>query len=127
MLQATIQFDTRRVRYGGGKSLWTITKEFNDVRHLDNFITYIHKKKNYLLDEVWYTGGYPFNEGDTYYTIEKAMAEDDTIHYVVIESVWDDVSEELYDQDKFKFYTYKREAAEEYANDLQTGRIKIYR
>ena len=127
MLQATIQFDTRRVRYGGGKSLWTITKEFNDVRHLDNFITYIHKNKNYLLDEVWYTGGYPFNEGDTYYTIEKAMAEDDTIHYVVVESCWDYVSEELFDENPNRYMTWSRKKANEYANDLQTGKIKIYR
>lgn len=39
---------------------------------------------------------YPFKEGDTYFTIE-----DDA----VVESCWDDVSEELHTPDKIYFKT----------------------
>lgn len=39
---------------------------------------------------------YPFKEGDTYFTIEN-----DT----VVESCWDDVSEELHTPDKIYFKT----------------------
>lgn len=48
------------------------------------------------------TANYPFNEGDRYFTIEG-----DTI----VESVWDEQSEELYSSDWFKMYfTSLREA-----------------
>ena len=46
-LNATIQFNT-------GRGRWTVRKEFNDERHVDNFIRYIMRTKNYYLDEVWY-------------------------------------------------------------------------
>ena len=52
-MRATLQFETGKVSYGRGKSLWTMTKEFKDEKHMDNFIAYICKSKNYLLDEVW--------------------------------------------------------------------------
>jgi hypothetical protein len=44
---------------------------------------------------------YPFDEGDTYYTVEDGQ---------IVESVWDSVSEEIYDEfgDKYKyFHTYR--------------------
>ena len=44
---------------------------------------------------------YPFDEGDTYYTVENQQ---------IVESVWDSVSEEIYDEcgDKYKyFHTYR--------------------
>ena len=30
-----------------------IIKEFNDSKHLDNFIAYIERTKNWMLDEVY--------------------------------------------------------------------------
>jgi hypothetical protein len=40
---------------------------------------------------------YPFDEGDTYYTIEGGQ---------IVESTWDFVSEEMYDEcgDKYKYF-----------------------
>ena len=46
---------------------------------------------------------YPFEEGDTYYTIELG---------VVVESCWDDVSEEIYDDNPHMRYFETREEAE---------------
>lgn len=108
MLVATIQFETGQGRTG----MWAMTKEFTDQRHLDNFCGYIRRTKGYLVDEVWHVSGFPFNEGDTYFTIENGE---------VVESVWDDVSEELYDDRKF--YTWNRKAAERYAEGLMNGSI----
>jgi hypothetical protein len=135
-MKATLQFETGKPRYNGGKGLWTMTREFNDMRHLDNFIDYICRTKNYLLDEVWYTGGYPFNEGDTYYTIEQTMSHaeynllvsngENPERYVVVESCWDDVSEELFDKKPNRYMTWSRKKANEYAEKLNEGLIKIY-
>ena len=113
MLNATLQFETGKPAYRG-KGLWTMTKDFNDLRHLDNFVNYICRTKGYLLDEVYHNSGYPFAEGDTYFTIENGE---------VIESVWDDVSEEMYDENKHNFYTWSRKQAERYAEMLNDGRI----
>ena len=44
---------------------------------------------------------YPFDEGDTYYTVEDGQ---------IVESTWDYVSEEMYDEcgNKYKyFHTYR--------------------
>jgi hypothetical protein len=30
-----------------------ISKEFNNQKHLDNFIDYMYRKYNYMLDEVF--------------------------------------------------------------------------
>ena len=46
-MKATIQFET-------GSGLWTVCKEFKDEKHVDNFIRYIMRTKDYYLDEVWY-------------------------------------------------------------------------
>lgn len=118
MLNATLQFETGKPSYRG-KGLWTMTKDFADLRHLDNFVTYICRTKGYLLDEVYYNSGYPFTEGDTYYTIETTL--DGAYH--VVESVWDDVSEEIYEENKHHYYTWNRKSAEDYAERLNDGRI----
>jgi hypothetical protein len=52
-MRATLQFETGKVSYGRGKALWTMTKEFKDEKHMDNFIAYICKTKGYYLDEVY--------------------------------------------------------------------------
>lgn len=46
---------------------------------------------------------YPFDEGDTYYTIEDGQ---------IVESTWDFVSEEMYDEcgDKYKYFRTYRSA-----------------
>lgn len=49
--------------------------------------------------------GFPFNEGDTYYTI-------DTENWEVVESVWDDVAEELYMIEDHEMHYETREIAE---------------
>ena len=49
---------------------------------------------------------YPFKEGDTYFTIEDGE---------VIESTWDFVSEEIFDEDvkgKLSYFKSKEDAAE---------------
>jgi hypothetical protein len=52
-MKATLQFETGKINYGKGKSLWTLTKEFKDQKHMDNFISYICRTKGYFLDEVY--------------------------------------------------------------------------
>lgn len=133
-MKATLQFETGKPALRG-KGLWTMTREFNDMRHLDNFIDYICRTKNYSLDEVWYDS-YPFNEGDTYYTIEETMnyAEYNLLvsngenpeRYVVVESCWDDVSEELFDENPNRYMTWSHEDADKYSEKLNNGTIKIY-
>jgi len=130
-MRVKIQFETGKPSYKG-KGLWTLTKEFSDMKHLDNFIRYNCRTKGYLLDEVWYED-YPFNEGDTYYTIEEAMnhAEykllvsngENPDRYVVVESCWDEVSEELFDQNRNRYLTWSRKEANEYASKLNDGVI----
>ena len=46
-MTATIMFITN---YG---QRWQMTKQFNNEQHLNNFIKYICKTKNYMLDEVY--------------------------------------------------------------------------
>lgn len=133
-MKATLQFETGKPALRG-KGLWTMTREFKDMRHLDNFIDYICRTKNYSLDEVWYDS-YPFNEGDTYYTIEETMnyAEYNLLvsngenpeRYVVVESCWDDVSEELFDEKPNRYMTWSRKDADKYSEKLNNGTIKIY-
>ena len=50
-------------------------------------------------------GKYPFEEGDDYYTIENGK---------VVYSVWDDVSEEIHDENPNKIYFSSEEEAKEY-------------
>jgi hypothetical protein len=44
-----------------------------------------------------YDWNYPFSEGDTYYTIE---------HDTIVESVWDEVSKEIYLSNANRIYNY---------------------
>lgn len=45
-MTATIIFMTNEA------TRWQVTKQFNNDNHLNNFINYICKKKNYHFDEV---------------------------------------------------------------------------
>jgi len=65
---------------------------------------------NEALKQVWREfymnreeSKYPFEEGDTYYTIELG---------VVVESCWDDVSEEMHDENPNMRYFKTRDEAE---------------
>ena len=64
---------------------------------------------------------YPFNEGDTYYTLEGIKFKElmllngngeDPYIFEVVESVWDDVSEEMHDEEPNQLYFKTREEAE---------------
>ncbi len=64
---------------------------------------------------------YPFNEGDTYYTLERVTLKElmllrnngeNPYIFQVIESCWDSVSEEMHDEDPGKLYFKTREKAE---------------
>jgi len=46
-MTATIMFITN---YG---QRWQVTKQFNNDEHLNNFINYICRTKNYMFDEVY--------------------------------------------------------------------------
>ena len=47
-MKATIQFTN-----SAGRQV-VISREFNDERHLNNFINYTERRYNYTFDEVWY-------------------------------------------------------------------------
>lgn len=102
-----LQFDTHKITYGTNRGQWVVRKEFNDLKHCNNFIDYICRKKGYSLDEMWYESGYPFQEGDKYYTIEDKQ---------IVESWWDDESEALFDKDRLYFATM--EDAEYYRESI---------
>lgn len=120
-MKATIQFETGSVSYSNRKGLWTLTREFENLRHLDNFIDYICRTRGYYLDELYYQD-YPFREGDTYYTVEENGDQ-----YEVVKSCWDDVSEEIYDENPHGYMTWSFKKAKDYAEQLNKGLIKIYR
>ena len=109
MYKVTLQFDTHKITYGSSRGQWVLTKEFNDLKHCNNFIDYICRTKGYSLDELWYESGYPFKKGDDYWTIE-----DDN---KIVWSCWDDQSEELFDPNKIYFTSEKR--AEEYKESMK--------
>ena len=65
---------------------------------------------------------YPFNEGDTYYTLEHISLKElmllnsngeNPYIFEVVESVWDDVSEEMHDEEPNQLYFKTREEAED--------------
>lgn len=61
---------------------------------------------------------YPFKDGDTYYTIERADRES---NWEVVESCWDDVSEEIHDgYDDGLLYFSREEEAKEYLSRVTT-------
>lgn len=47
-MNATIQFTTAYGKYV------TMSRNFNDENHMNNFIAYVSKKYSYTFDEVWY-------------------------------------------------------------------------
>ncbi len=47
-MNATIQFMDAYGKYV------TMSRNFNNKLHLDNFIKYVSRKYGYTLDEVWY-------------------------------------------------------------------------
>lgn len=53
MIQATIQFNTHRPTFNGKRSQWVVTRDFNDEKHIDNFVAYMYRTKGYTLDEIW--------------------------------------------------------------------------
>ena len=112
MYKVTLQFDTHKITYGTNRGQWVLTKEFNDLKHCNNFIDYICRTKGYSLDELWYESGYPFKEGDKYYTIERKQ---------IVSSWWDDVSEELFDKNTLYFVTQKD--AENYRDSMKNVTI----
>jgi len=56
---------------------------------------------------------YPFNEGDTYWTIEEIVGSnlDGSRVIVVLESCWNDQSEEIHDQEPDKIYYQSKKHA----------------
>lgn len=98
---ATIVFETGT---GGENHYRSYTKLFSGARHLNNYIDSVIRKRGWYLDELFINDGYPFKEGDTYYTVEDSK---------IVKSCWDDVSEEMYDKRTQYFDTYQR--AHEYA------------
>ncbi len=66
-------------------------------------------------DELFYESGYPFEEGDDYWTIEQVKLNGETplrSCNEIVHSCWDEESENLFDPNKIYFTTKKR--AEEY-------------
>ena len=62
---------------------------------------------------------YPFDEGDTYYTIEDGE---------IVESTWDFVSEEMYEENPKDFYFHTRRSAEWFLLHLNVyEKMKEYR
>ena len=72
------------------------------ITHMDDEYHYNRymENKNY----------YPFDEGDTYYTIEYGE---------IIESTWDFVSEEMYDENPKQEYFISYKSAYEWLNNKQ--------
>ena len=110
--KVTLEFHTGRPSYGRSRGTWSMTKEFNDLRHCNNFIKYIERTKGYMLDEVFYEGDYPFNEGDDYWVIE-----DNTIVW----SCWDEISEQLFDSNRIYFTSFYD--AEKYAEGMKNVKV----
>lgn len=55
MIKATIQFHSqyRGNALGGKPRSWGLTREFNDETHMNNYIAYMEREKNHVVDEVW--------------------------------------------------------------------------
>jgi len=112
---ATIVFETGT---GGENHYRSYTKLFSGLRHLNNYIDVVMRERGWMLDELFINDGFPFKEGETYYTIEKAMSDgeynllvsngENPQRYEVVRSCWDDVSEEMYDKRTQYFDSYQR-------------------
>ena len=112
MYKVTLQFDTHKITYGSSRGQWVLTKEFNDLKHCNNFIDYICRNKGYSLDELWHESGYPFKEGDDYWIIEDNQ---------IIHSVWDDQSQELFNPNRIYFTSFEK--AEKYVESMKNVTI----
>ena len=63
---------------------------------------------DYFYNEIKENIAYPFEEGDTYYTVVTMKDEYNRDKLEVIESVWDDISEQLYiEKPKMKLFNSK--------------------
>ena len=72
----------------GKEAIWRENStEFQGLVYRDEVIDDANKYFDYYYNEIKEQIAYPFKEGDIYYTIEDNE---------VIESCWDDVSEEIY-------------------------------
>jgi len=98
-------YELREMTTTDGMSVYVyMESESYDMEQALEVDRWIRNYKQAMLDEYDYLNeenAYPFKHGDVYYTIE-----DDKI----IESVWDDVSEELYDQDSTGYYAHRHHA-----------------
>ncbi len=90
---ATIVFETGT---GGENHYRSYTKLFSGLRHLNNYVDVVMRERGWMLDELFINDGFPFKEGETYYTVEDSK---------IVRSCWDDVSEEMYDKRTHYFDT----------------------
>jgi hypothetical protein len=83
-----------------------VTRDFNDLRHVENYIAYIGRTRGYEVSEVWYNRGELFAEGDTFYHIEDVDG-----RRVVREATWVSGDTTGYD-----FITSSRDEAQQTAD-----------
>ena len=88
----------------------------NEIAHEieEHILSIFHKKISREINERISDEGeekyYPFDEGDTYYTIEDEQ---------IIESTWDFVSEEMYDENPNQEYFISHKSASEWLSYLK--------
>ena len=70
--------------------------EFYGRKYRKGVMDDARKYFDYYFNEIRDKIAYPFKEGDTYYMIRKMKDDYNRDKLEVIESVWDDVSEQLY-------------------------------
>ena len=81
----------------GKDAIWEDTiDEFNGRKYKKEVLSDATRLFEHFLSEIRDHVVYPFKEGDTYYMIRKMKDDYNRDKLEVIESVWDDVSEELY-------------------------------
>ncbi len=93
-----------RVYYGQEVERFYLEEESLDALYDESAYDY------YTLKSL-YCHTYPFQEGETYYTIDQ---------HGVVESTWDCVSEELYDANPNKIYFKELKQATDYYNSTKT-------
>ena len=84
--------------------------EFYGRKYRKGVMDDARKYFDYYFNEIRDKIAYPFKEGDTYYTIENNE---------VMESCWDDVSEEIYNIEPVRRLFRTRNEAQEYINKLK--------
>ena len=81
----------------GKDAIWEDTiDEFNGRIYKKEVLSDAKRLFEHFFSEIRDHIAYPFKKGDTYYTVETMKDEYNRNKLEVIESVWDDVSEELY-------------------------------